>query len=353
MTAAAIIITAALMGGVLCASSGTVAAWEIRDYEVRPTSAYPNQTVQFEVNLTNDGSTAINIIEARYEIKWKNSTEDVQLIGDRSIPKGGSITLRGTFTTPDVAPGIYDGIVYIKGQTLTIFDQVTKKLPADFTINEVPPLAVTITAASLGGTAPLDVAFDSRVTGGIGPYAYAWSFGDGSTSEDAIIEHGYMRSGRYNVTLEVTDSVGTKAEASVTVTVTASQLSAVIRSTATNGKSPLSTTLSAEVAGGVAPYSYSWTTGDGGVFTGRSFPYEYHEAGTYTIRLLVTDADGSTARDLITIVVLSQTNQTVDPVAGPPIEIGPYLIAYIFVFVGASATVVALMIYRNRTRFRR
>ena len=353
LTSAAIVISAAIMGGVLFAASGTASAWEIKDYVVRPDSAYPNQTVQFEVDLTNEGNTAINIVEARYEIKWNNRTDEIQLIGNKSIPKGGSVTLKGTLTTAGVVPGIYEGIIYVKGQTLTILDQATKKLAANFTINEPPPLTVAITAASIGGPAPLDVAFNSRVTGGIGPYSYAWSFGDGSTSEDPDIEHRYARSGRYNVTLEVTDSVGTRSEASVTVTVMAAQMIATILSTATNGRSPLNTALSAEVAGGVAPYSYSWSTGDGGVFTSASFSYEYHEAGTYTVRLLVTDAEGSTARDLITIVVLSQTDRTVDPVAGPPIEIGPYLLAYIFVFVGVSNTVVALMIYRNRTKFRR
>ena len=104
----------------------------------------------------------------------------------------------------------------------------------------------------LAAPRPLDVAFNSRVTGGIGPYSYAWSFGDGSTSEDPDIEHRYARSGRYNVTLEVTDSVGTRSEASVTVTVMAAQMIATILSTATNGRSPLNTALSAEVAGGRA-----------------------------------------------------------------------------------------------------
>ena len=276
LTSAAIVISAAIMGGVLFAASGTASAWEIKDYVVRPDSAYPNQTVQFEVDLTNEGNTAINIVEARYEIKWNNRTDEIQLIGNKSIPKGGSVTLKGTLTTAGVVPGIYEGIIYVKGQTLTILDQATKKLAANFTINEPPPLTVAITAASIGGPAPLDVAFNSRVTGGIGPYSYAWSFGDGSTSEDPDIEHRYARSGRYNVTLEVTDSVGTRSEASVTVTVMAAQMIATILSTATNGRSPLNTALSAEVAGGVAPYSYSWSTGDGGVFTSASFSYEPH-----------------------------------------------------------------------------
>ena len=68
LTSAAIVISAAIMGGVLFAASGTASAWEIKDYVVRPDSAYPNQTVQFEVDLTNEGNTAINIVEARYEI---------------------------------------------------------------------------------------------------------------------------------------------------------------------------------------------------------------------------------------------------------------------------------------------
>ena len=107
------------------------------------------------------------------------------------------------------------------------------------------------------------------------------------------------------------------------------------------------------VTGGTAPYSYSWTTGDGGTFDGDSFAHDYREAGTYTVRLVVTDADGNTDRDLITIVVLSESDQAIDPVVGTPLQIGPLMMAYIFVFVVASVSVVGFMIYRNRTRFRR
>lgn len=58
----------------------------------------------------------------------------------------------------------------------------------------------------LNCTQPLVVSFESYDTGGTGSYTYLWNFGDGHTSTIASPIHTYANSGRYVVTLTVTDS---------------------------------------------------------------------------------------------------------------------------------------------------
>jgi hypothetical protein len=78
-------------------------------------------------------------------------------------------------------------------------------------VEEPPePLAVSITASSTQGDAPLTVDFSATVTGGTPPYTYSWDFdGDGivdETSDEPTAQHTYNEPGTYLASLLVTDS---------------------------------------------------------------------------------------------------------------------------------------------------
>jgi hypothetical protein len=79
------------------------------------------------------------------------------------------------------------------------------------------PLTVTATDTGVSwpngcGNFPASVQFESTVSGGAPPYAYRWSFGDGTTnSTQANPVHSYAKIGTWNVTLKVSDSVGAQA----------------------------------------------------------------------------------------------------------------------------------------------
>ncbi len=51
-----------------------------------------------------------------------------------------------------------------------------------------------------------NIDFESIVSGGTDPYTYEWDFGDGKTSTEANPSHKYENSGKYTVTLTVTDN---------------------------------------------------------------------------------------------------------------------------------------------------
>jgi len=60
------------------------------------------------------------------------------------------------------------------------------------------------------GAPPLEVAFEVHTLGGLAPYSYGWSFGDGSTSNERAPTHTFEADGEeeFRVTVVVTDRTG-------------------------------------------------------------------------------------------------------------------------------------------------
>ena len=126
---------------------------------------------------------------------------------------------------------------------------------------------------------------DLTVTGGTGPYTYAWS--NNTTAQDP----SNLIAGAYTVT--VTDANGCNATATVTITQPASALVATTTQVMIACFGGSTGSVNMTPTGGTAPYTYVWTGGS----TAQSaigVP-----AGTYTV--VVTDANGCTTTISATI----------------------------------------------------
>lgn len=175
------------------------------------------------------------------------------------------------------------------------------------------PTAVINVTPGNTGVEPFTVYFDASGSsvvsdcGACSIVSYSWNFGDGTAIVTGMtVSHTYEAAGTYNVILTVTDSNGNIAYASVTITVSEVSIpTAVINVTpSTMGVEPFTVYFDAsQSSSSYSIVSYSWIFGDGGIDTGLTTSHEYIAVGTYTVILDVTDSNGNTGYDSVTITV--------------------------------------------------
>ena len=234
-----------------------------------------------------------------------------------SDPRGGALTYRwdfgdGTTSTEDAPVHVYD-----RPGTFTAVLTATNELGGSasasvpITVTNRPPVAVIsappnntsvargelVTFSSTGSNDDADAARGGRIV------AWAWDFGDGTTSTLPAPTKAYdrLRPEGYVVTLTVTDGDGATATALILVRVVNRVPTVQIVANRTSGTSPLSVQLSALVVDETTmsvnpPLTYAWDLGNGSTSNLATPPtVTYTGAGSRTVRLTVTDDAGATA----------------------------------------------------------
>ena len=173
-----------------------------------------------------------------------------------------------------------------------------------FPSNE-PPVAAFL-ASPDSGLAPLLVAFDASAStdpdGQI--VSYAWSFGDGSSQGTGVqISHTFAENGLFTVTLTVRDNDGATDAASRTISVGPREPVAAFTAEPASGFAPLlvSFDASASAAPDGAIVRYDWDFADGSTDSGVAPEHRFADAGSYVVRLTVTDDAGATDSTTSTI----------------------------------------------------
>ena len=272
-----------------------------------PVTIVPNQapvaafTVSVEnLKLSVDGGTSTDPDGTIAAYGWD--------FGDGTTGTGAAAThtfaIAGTF---QVKLTVTDNA----GGTNTLTQPVTVTNPPP---NKAPTASFTATptdlAVAVDGTASADP--DGTIA------SYAWNFGDGTTGSGVTASRTYAAAGTYTVALTVTDDKGATAQTTRTVTVTAppppNQVpEAAFTATPTNLNVAFDGSTSKDSDGSIA--AYAWDFGDGSTGTGAKPAHTYDTAGSYQVKLTVTDNAGATAATTAAVTVAAAPPANQAPVA--------------------------------------
>ena len=196
--------------------------------------------------------------------------------------------------------------------TLTVTDSAGLSSTATTSVsaNGAPSASLTVTPAS--GTAPLAVTADGSMstdTDSTPISTYKFDFGDGTVvgpQPGATAAHTYSGTGNHTVTLTVTDTGGLTSLATAAVTVDA--LTASLSVNPASGVVPYAVMADASSStdGDSTPIStYQFDFGDGtvaGPQGAATATHTYLAAGTYAVRVTVTDTGGLTAAATASVI---------------------------------------------------
>lgn len=260
-----------------------------------PNAIFTHEIEGLRVGVDGSGSSDPDGEIVSYIWEFGDGTFGSGVSASHTYAKAGEYELSLTVTDDD-------------GESTTTSREVQVAPPP---INEDPQAAFTFTVENRMVSVDASTSTDDNDD----IVHYAWDFGDGLGGAGPLTNHTYAADGHYNVTLTVTDGGGLSDsvthEVPVTSPTTNQKPRAVITVTSADGLTMnASAAESFDTDGEIA--SYEWDFGSGFVVGETTISHEFPEAGTYIVRLRVTDDDGATdiAEEPVTVEPL--------PVNQPP-----------------------------------
>ncbi|MEM1134271.1 MAG: PKD domain-containing protein [Bacteroidota bacterium] len=163
-------------------------------------------------------------------------------------------------------------------------------------VSESPTAVINLSGIANGACelAPTTVQFNASnsISPSGSPLTYQWSFGDGTISNDEIVEHTYSTPGNYQVTLTVSDAAGCANTAVISQDIVVREgFNLTLDATGTRQICSLPNTIQFEATHDAGNYSYLWNFGDGTTSDIPNPTYQYMASGVYDVSLTVTNLD--------------------------------------------------------------
>jgi len=208
------------------------------------------------------------------------------------------------------------------------------------------PLSASVTADSNIVDVGELASFSCTGTGGLSPYQYSWTFGDGSTGSGASTSHIYNTLGSMTAVCTVTDQLGPPAHAQTQVLVSIDPSITSFTASPTSLFAGDKATFSVSASGGYGALTYSYANLPGGCLSTNATVLSCYptSSGSYHVRVTVTDRAGESASSEVSVAVGPQR------VLGLPPAMGLAVISGIIVGIIAVAILsVAFVMRRKKT----
>lgn len=140
----------------------------------------------------------------------------------------------------------------------------------------------------------LTVNFTDKSTDDKAVTSYAWDFGDGTYATSANPSHTYQKSGSYSVSLVVSDAEGVTSTKSMNVSVSGDVVNPPPAANFSVVTKDLTATFTNTSTDDKAVVAHQWQFGDGSTSSEVSPVHTYPAAGSYSVVLTVSDAEGQT-----------------------------------------------------------
>ncbi|WP_434389161.1 ELWxxDGT repeat protein [Melittangium boletus] len=166
--------------------------------------------------------------------------------------------------------------------------------------------ALTVSVSDLSPLEGSPVSFSATLADARATPAFAWDFGDGTTSSEPAPRHAFPDDGLYTVRVSATDADGTR-QASVVLTVRNAPpvvTSLSLPEGVVEAQEVELSALAEDPAGSADTLEYQWDFGDGSPpALGATVRHAFRDDGAFTLVLTVRDEDGGEARKQATLTV--------------------------------------------------
>ncbi len=185
---------------------------------------------------------------------------------------------------------------------LTVVDSLGEQASSSITIE-----VITKPSALIEGPNKTDESTTTYWEGygsyGTAPYNYYWFVNGVNTSAGLYLKYSFPSSGKYNISLLIDDSQGSKAYAYLNITVEPLPKIEVSESmNSTDVGVPVE--FRSSIAGGSPFFNYSWSvSGYGYVGFQRSLTYIFSKPGVYNVTVSVIDGSGNGASSSVSITI--------------------------------------------------
>jgi hypothetical protein len=214
-----------------------------------------------------------------------------------------------TFTPPST--GVY--LIYVN-VTDGVGQVARSPVNAQLTVKPKPSMLVTISPSAAKIDSGQSVSFTSSITGGLSPFTYQWYVNGSAVPGASSTTFTPASTGSYQVWLNVTDSLNTKAKSNIALVTVNPPPSVSIRPSSVKMDVSQSQTFTSSVSPGTPPYSYQWYLNGVANGTGSTWTFTPSSSGSYSVYVNVTDSAGVRAKsNVATITVNAALSVTVSP----------------------------------------